>query len=95
MPPSPPSHAPHASPVEKDAEESHTAVGVHRLAPRPGEPMEPMGGRGVLEQNRTNSSRRGREGEYELVPTRGEDGLMEDRRGGVSEAVGIRRVVEG
>ncbi|CAM9656913.1 unnamed protein product [Ectocarpus sp. 6 AP-2014] len=79
--------------ARRDAEESHTAVGVHRLAPRPGDPMEPMGGRGMLEQNRTNSSRRGRE--YELVHTRGEDELSEDKRGGVSEPVGIRRVVEG
>ncbi|CAN0055776.1 unnamed protein product [Ectocarpus sp. 13 AM-2016] len=81
--------------ARRDAEESHTAVGVHRLAPRPGEPMESMGGRGMLEQNRTSSSRRGREGGYELVPTRGEDQVREDRGGGVSEPVGIRRVVEG
>lgn len=80
---------------EKDAEDSHTAVGVHRLAPRPGEAME-MGGRGVLEQTGTgsSSSSRGRGGgEYELVATREES----DGRGGsdLSDVAGIRRVVEG
>lgn len=73
---------------KKDAEESHTAVGVHRLAPRPGEPME-IGGRGVLEQ----IGGRGRGGEYELVATR-----EESERQGVSDpsdVAGIGRVVKG
>ncbi len=84
--------------ARQSAEESHTAVGVHRLAPRPGEPagpMEPMSGRGVLEQTR-NSRGRGRGGgEYELVATREGDERTEGVGGELSGAApGIRRVVE-
>lgn len=78
---------------KQDAEESHTAVGVHKLAPRPGEqPME-IGGRGVLEQTRPGGSGGGRGGEYELVGTR-----EESEREEVSDpsgVAGIRRVVKG
>lgn len=77
---------------KKDAEESHTAVGVHRLAPRPGEPME-IGGRGVLEQTRTGGSGRGRGGEYELVAMREESERQEVSD--PSDMAGIRRVVKG
>eukprot|EP00903_Cladosiphon_okamuranus_P007135 g6930.t1 len=78
--------------ARQDAEESHTAVGVHRLAPRPGKPME-IGGRGVLEQTRAGGSGRGRRGEYELVATR-EDGERQEVSD-PSDVAGIRRVVRG
>eukprot|EP00752_Nemacystus_decipiens_P011015 g9788.t1 len=78
--------------ARQDAEESHTAVGVHRLAPRPGEPME-IGGRGVLEQNRAVGRGRGRGGDYELVATREESERREVND--PSDAAGIRRVVKG
>lgn len=91
-------------PIEQDAEESHTAVGVHRLAPRVGEPTTPTirAGRGVLEQPGTGStsstsSREGGRGggEYELVATREEEGERK-QDGDVSDtAAGIRRVVSG
>lgn len=60
----------------KDAEESHTDVGVHRLAPR----VEPRGGRGVLEENDANGR------QYELVATG-----LDEKRNGVSDA-GIVRI---
>lgn len=90
-----PSHLFENLSYRKDAEESHTAVGVHRLAPREGEAMEPMGGRGVLEGNGHSSRRGGGRGEYELVATSGGDGRHAPGSGGASEAPGIRKVVEG
>lgn len=96
-----PHHSLHINAFEQDAEESHTAVGVHRLAPRVGEPMVP--GRGVLEQPGTNSSSRSRRGEgrggggYELVETRERGERKQDGDDDVSNAAaaGIRRVVSG
>lgn len=84
--------------ARQNAEESHTAVGVHRLAPRPGEQMgsmEPMSGRGVLEQTRKSSSRGRGGGEYELVATREQGDERQEGAGGElsGAAPGIRRVV--
>ncbi|CAN0221876.1 unnamed protein product [Laminaria digitata] len=73
--------------ARQDAEESHTAVGVHKLAPRPEQPEAAVGGRGVLEENDPNRVRGVRE--YELASTE-----LDGKRGGVFEA-GVQNVVRG
>eukprot|EP00904_Undaria_pinnatifida_P009697 jgi/Undpi1/5858/HiC_scaffold_2.g01132.m1 len=63
--------------ARQDAEESHTAVGVHKLASRPETEAFFTGGRGVLEQNDPNRVR-----EYEGTAV----GNGGEKKGGISEA---------